>query len=240
MLRLQNLLLYHVPALILTGGSADDLFPALEQTAAERGVPILAAPAGKSRFMVDLSRYLEVAFLPVKALPGTMMEVHGQGVLVLGESGIGKSESALELIRRGHRLVADDVVTFRREHNRRVVGFADSRIKYHMEIRGIGIIDVRALFGISAVMEEMPLDIVICLKPATDKAEFDRLGLIHLTHSIFDVEIPKLELPVRSGRNIAIQVEVAALNEHLKRQGHDSARLLMDRLFNNEEEKIGE
>jgi HPr kinase/phosphorylase len=157
-------------------------------------------------------------------LHGVLMDVYGIGVLLLGESGTGKSECALDLVTRGHRLVADDVVEVAREKEHIIMGWGPARIRHHMEIRGLGIINIRDLFGVAAIRFRKRIELVILLEAWVPEAEYDRLGLSELTHPVLGVEIPMLRIPVTAGRNIAILVEVAARNHLLKLMGIHAAR----------------
>jgi len=157
-------------------------------------------------------------------LHGVLMDVYGIGVLLLGESGTGKSECALDLVTRGHRLVADDVVEVSREKEHIVMGWGPARIRHHMEIRGLGIINIRDIFGVAAIRFRKRIELVIRLETWKPEEEYDRLGLTELTHPILGVEIPILRIPVTAGRNIAILVEVAARNHLLKLMGVHAAR----------------
>jgi HPr kinase/phosphorylase len=159
----------------------------------------------------------------VTSRPGVLVDVSGVGVLLLGESGTGKSECALDLVTRGHRLVADDVVELWREGDQ-VVGRGPERIRHHMEIRGLGIINVRDLFGVAATRERKRIELVIHLEPWQADAEYDRLGLTERTETVLGVAIPALCLPLSIGRNVAMLVEVAARNHLLKRMGVHAAR----------------
>ncbi len=160
------------------------------------------------------------------ALHGVLVDVYGIGVLLLGESGTGKSECALDLVTRGHRLVADDVVEIWREETGEVVGRGPTRIRHHMEIRGLGIINIRDLFGVTAIRERKRIALVIQLEVWHPEKEYDRLGLAEHTYLLLGIEIPMLRIPVSAGRNMAILVEVAARNHLLKRMGIHSARAL--------------
>jgi HPr kinase/phosphorylase len=165
-------------------------------------------------------------------LHGTLLEIYNMGVLIRGESGTGKSETALELVRRGHCLVCDDVVTLRRIGND-IYGYSDPLLKYHIEVRGLGIIDVQALFGSAATIQEKEVDIVIDLIPSSEqhKHHFDRLGLSLDRLDVMGVKLRKITVPVQEGRNISIIIEVAIMNERLKRQGHNSSQIFIDSLF---------
>ena len=155
---------------------------------------------------------------------GVLMDVYGIGVLLLGESGTGKSECALDLVTRGHRLVADDVVEVAREGERILIGRGPTRIRHHMEIRGLGIINIRDLFGVAAIRHRKRIELVALLEPWRPENEYDRLGLEEQTYPILGVEVPMLRIPVSAGRNMAILVEVAARNHLLKLMGVHAAR----------------
>jgi len=158
------------------------------------------------------------------SLHGVLVDVYGIGVLLLGESGSGKSECALDLISRGHRLVADDVVEIWRDNTGAVTGRGPARIRHHMEIRGLGIINIQDLFGVAAIRERKRIELVIQLETWRPDTEYDRLGLAEQTYSLLGVETPMLRIPVSAGRNVAILVEVAARNHLLKRMGLHAAR----------------
>ncbi len=155
---------------------------------------------------------------------GVLVDVYGIGVLLLGESGTGKSECALDLVTRGHRLVADDVVELVRESDRIIMGRGPTRIRHHMEIRGLGVINIRDLFGVAAIRYRKRIELVVQLEPWRPENEYDRLGLEEQTYMILGVEVPMLRIPVSAGRNVAILVEVAARNHLLKLMGVHAAR----------------
>ncbi len=157
-------------------------------------------------------------------LHGVLLDVYGIGVLLLGESGTGKSETALDLVTRGHRLVADDVVEVVRESDRIVIGRGPTQIRHHMEVRGLGIINIRDLFGVAAIRYRKRIELVILLEPWRPEGEYDRLGLEEQTHAVLGVPVPMLRIPVSAGRNVAILVEVAARNHLLKLMGVHAAR----------------
>jgi len=167
---------------------------------------------------------------PESTLHGALADVYGIGVLLLGESGTGKSECALDLVTRGHRLVADDVVEVSRESDRIIMGRGPARIRHHMEIRGLGIINIRDLFGVAAIRYRKRIELVVLLEPWRPEGEYDRLGLEEQTYPILGVPIPMLRIPVSAGRNIAILVEVAARNHLLKLMGVHAARSFAARL----------
>ena len=172
-------------------------------------------------------------------LHGDLVDVYGIGVLLLGESGTGKSECALDLVTRGHRLVADDVVEVLRDGESLLIGWGPARIRHHMEIRGLGIINIRDLFGVAAIRFRKRIELVVLLEAWRPEEEYDRLGLEHTPYPILGVEIPMLKIPVSAGRNIAILVEVAARNHLLKLMGVHAARALTAKLAQEEGRPAG-
>jgi HPr kinase/phosphorylase len=162
--------------------------------------------------------------IPEGTLHGALVDVYGIGVLLVGESGTGKSECALDLVTRGHRLVADDVVEVSRDSDRIIMGRGPARIRHHMEIRGLGIINIRDLFGVAAIRYRKRIELVVLLEPWRPEGEYDRLGLEEQTYPILEVPIPMLRIPVSAGRNVGILVEVAARNHLLKLMGVHAAR----------------
>jgi len=189
-----------------------------------REVPLLVSQQTTSVVIQSITRILEDELAPSATIHGVLVDVYGMGVLLLGDSGIGKSECALDLIQRGHRLVADDVVEIRKYPNGSLVGRAAEMIRYHMELRGIGIINIKHLFGVSAVRMSKSIELVIELERWDPTKKYDRLGLDGETYSILERPRPFLRLPVASGRNIALLIEIAARNELLKTQGYDAAK----------------
>ncbi|MGH9364877.1 MAG: HPr(Ser) kinase/phosphatase [Thermoanaerobaculia bacterium] len=190
----------------------------------EQGVPLLVSARTTSVVIQSITRVLEDELAPSTNLHGVLVDVYGMGLLLLGDSGIGKSECALDLIQRGHRLVADDVVEIRKYPNGSLVGRAAEMIRYHMELRGIGIINIKHLFGVSAVSASKSIELVIELERWDPTKKYDRLGLDGETYLILERPRPFLRLPVASGRNIALLIEIAARNELLKSQGYDAAK----------------
>ena len=226
--RLEKFFSYPIPCVIICRG----LMPAGEmaEIAAAHGVPIFVTEMVTTRFVVNAMNYLTHSLAPRTTLHGVLVDVYGMGVLITGESGVGKSEAALELVRRGHQLVADDVVDVCRINDNRLVGEAPETVRHFMEIRGIGIIDIKAMYGISAVLMTKSIDMVIHLEAWKEKKSYDRLGLTEDFTTIMDVRVPQLVLPVRPGRNLAVVIEVAARNFSLKRLGYSAARELDRRL----------
>ena len=205
--------------------------PDLVEMAAEKTVPVLATPIPTTKFLSELMIYLEEKFAPSVTMHGCLMEVFGVGVLLLGESGIGKSECALALLDKGHRLCADDVVEIRRTPEKSVLGTAARQLRYHMEIRGLGIVDIQGLFGARAVRDRKLVELVVKLDPWDPAKRYDRTGLERKTHTILDVELPMHELPVQAGRNMAVLVEMAAMNWRLKQAGINSAERFNEQIL---------
>ena len=217
-----------VACLVVTKGLP---IPRCMVEAAERhGCPLLATPMLSSDFIVRVQDVLAEALTAQTSLHGVLLDVYGVGILLLGKSGIGKSECALDLVMRGHRLVADDIVDIKRKKFDSVYGSGSSIIKHHMEIRGLGIINIKDLFGIAAVRDRKKIEMVVELVEWDPAMEYDRLGIEVRTHSILEVEIPKITVPVRPGRAMATIIEVAARNQLLKFQGYHSARMFQEQL----------
>jgi HPr kinase/phosphorylase len=185
--------------------------------------PLLGTSMPTTRFIIALTHYLESKFASQTTLHGGLVDVYGVGVLILGKSGVGKSECALELLERGHRLVADDVVEIRSVGGM-LIGRSAKLIQHHMEIRGLGIINIKDLFGARAICPQKQIELVVNLEEWQKDKEYDRLGLDESAMDILGISIPKLIIPVRPGRNIAVIVEVAAMNYRLKESGKFSAR----------------
>ena len=198
--------------------------------ATERRIPVYRSDVDTTKLVVSMIYFLNNHLAPRATQHGVLVDVYGVGILITGESGVGKSESALELLKRGHRLVADDVVDIRRVSENRLVGEAPEILRHLMEIRGVGIIDISTMFGIGAVASSKSIDMVVHLETWQPGKEYDRLGLDDEYTEILDVKVPWLLLPIRPGRNLAIVLEVAARNLRLKQQGHNAARELDRRM----------
>ena len=211
-----------VPVFVISKGLAP--FPSFLERCKEAEVPLLSTQAMTSVTIKRLSFFLEDHLVPVTRLHGGLLSIYGLGVLLIGKSGVGKSECALDLITRGHSLVADDLVTVRRYPSGDLIGYAEEPAKYPMELRGLGIVNVRDLFGLAAIRERTNIDLVIELERWEKGTTYDRLGLDETVHSILDTPVPYIRMPVAPGRNVAGLVEIAARNHVLKLQGHDSAR----------------
>ncbi len=204
----------------------------LLKLARERDVWIFSSSLPTSRLVLNLTNYLNNRLAPRITRHGVLVDVYGVGIMITGESGVGKSEAALELVKRGHRLVADDVVDIKRVSDRRLIGESPEVVRHFMEIRGIGIIDISAMYGIGSVIHSKSIDMVVNLELWKKDKEDDRLGLTEEFTELLDVKVPLLELPIRPGRNVAIVLEVAARNYRLKQQGYNAARELDNRLMN--------
>ena len=200
------------------------------ELAAAHDVALLRTEQVTTKFVVAAMHYLNHCLAPRATLHGVLVDVYGVGVLITGESGVGKSEAALELVKRGHQLVADDVVDVCRVTESRLIGESPETVRHFMEIRGIGIIDIKAMYGISAVLSSKSIDLVIHLEAWKEKKAYDRLGLTDDFTTIMDVRVPQIVLPVRPGRNLAVVIEVAARNFSLKQMGYSAAQELDRRL----------
>lgn len=217
-----------VPVVIITKGLPP--FPEFIELCRDKQVPVLASAALSSTIIKQVSNFLEEHLVPSTTVHAVLLEIYGQGVLLIGESGIGKSESALDLITRGHSLVADDRVTIRRYPSGDLAGASSELLRHHMELRGIGIINIKDLFGLAAVRERKTIDLVIELEHWDESRNYDRLGLDESVYTILDTPCAYLKMPVAPGRNVAILMEIAARNHLLKLQGHHSAREFAKRL----------
>ena len=194
-------------------------------------VPLLRTATNTSEFMAALIAFLNVSLGPRITRHGVLVEVYGEGILLLGDSGVGKSETAIELLKRGHRLIADDAVEIKKVSATTLVGRAPEIIRHYVELRGVGIVDVRRLFGMGAVKESEKLDLVINLEEWDNNKMYDRLGLDEHTTNILGIEIPSITLPVSSGRNLSVVIEVAAMNNRQKRMGYNTAKEFNKRLM---------
>jgi len=211
--------------------SSIEIDPNTVATAEKYGVPLLRTSERTSEFMAALIAYLNVQLGPRITRHGVLVEVYGEGVLLLGDSGVGKSETAIELVKRGHRLIADDAVEIKRVSATTLVGCAPPLIRHYVELRGIGIVDVRRLFGMGAVKETEKIDLVINLENWQQGKMYDRLGLDNATVDILGINVPSIVLPVCPGRNLSVVIEVAAMNNRQKRMGYNTAEEFNKRLM---------
>ncbi len=200
------------------------------EIAMEYKVPLLMTKKATSAFMAEIIRWLNVKLAPCISVHGVLVDIYGEGVLITGESGIGKSEAALELIQRGHRLVADDAVEIRKVSDDTLVGSAPDITKHFIELRGIGIVDVKTLFGVSNVKDTQNIDLVICLEDWDKEKEYDRLGLEEEYTEYLGNKVVCHNIPIRPGRNLAIICESAAINHRQKKMGYNAAQELYRRV----------
>lgn len=207
------------------------VFEEMEAEAREVGVPILRTPRKTSPIMAAMIASLNTHLAPRITRHGVLIEVYGEGLLLLGESGVGKSETAIELIKRGHRLIADDAVEIKRVSDRTLVGTAPEIIRHYVELRGIGIIDVRRIFGMGAVKMTERIDLVINMENWIQGKMYDRLGLDEEKTNILGIDIPSITIPVKPGRNLAIILEIAAMNYRQKKMGYNTAEEFNKRLM---------
>ncbi len=214
--------LRHSPAALVLSTDLEP-FPYLVEAAKEYGVPLLLTKEKTSAFMAALIAFLNVQLAPRITRHGVLVEVYGEGMLLLGDSGVGKSETAIELVKRGHRLIADDAVEIKRVSATTLVGEAPEIIRHYVELRGIGIVDVRRLFGMGAVKNSERIDLVINLEPWVQGKMYDRLGLDSETVDILGIKVPSITIPVKPGRNLAIILEIAAMNNRQKKMGYNTA-----------------
>ncbi len=223
------------PALIIT--RALEVFPEMIDLAKKYDVPILRTNQPTSGFMSSLIFYLNNELAPRITRHGVLVEVYGEGVLIFGESGVGKSEAAIELVKRGHRLVADDAVEIKKISDNTLSGSAPEIIRHFIEIRGIGIIDVKQIFGMGAVKDSEKIDLIVHLELWRKDKQYDRLGLESKYTNLLDVDVPSLTIPVKPGRNLAIIIEIASMNNRQKKMGYNAAEALNQKLMDDLERK---
>ena len=226
--RLDEFLSHRPPALIIS--RALDIFPELKSACEKYGVPLLRTPDATSSFMAQLIAYLNVQLAPRITRHGVFVEVYGEGILLVGDSGVGKSETAIELVKRGHRLIADDAVEIRRVSAKTLVGSAPDNIRHFIELRGIGIVNARRIFGMGAVKVTEKIDMMIQLEQWDSEKVYDRMGLDNEYADILGITVPMLTIPVKPGRNLAIIIEVASMNNRQKKMGYNAAQELMHNL----------
>jgi HPr kinase/phosphorylase len=224
----EKLMKRSIPAVILSRGL--EPFPECLEMAREHDVPLLRTEETTSSIVSALIASLKVSLAQRITRHGVLVEVYGEGILLLGDSGVGKSETAIELVKRGHRLIADDAVEIKKVSAKTLVGSAPEMIRHYVEMRGIGVVDVRRIFGMGAVKPTEKIDLIINLEPWNEKAIYDRLGLDEMTTTLLDVDITSLVVPVKPGRNLAVIIEVAAMNNRHKKMGYNAARELTERI----------
>lgn len=226
----EELMSYDVSAVVFCRELQPD--PIFKEAALAQRIPVLSTGKTTSSFMAEVIRWLNVKLAPCISVHGVLVDVYGEGVLITGESGIGKSEAALELIRRGHRLVTDDVVEIRKVSDDTLVGSAPNMLKHLIELRGIGVVDVKALFGASSVMDTQNIDLVIRLEEWDKDKEYDRLGLEENYTEYLENKVVCYNIPIRPGRNLAVICESAAVNHRQKKMGYNAAQELYTRVQN--------
>ena len=225
------LLSYKIPCIIFCRNLKPD--DSLIEKAKKANVPVFSTETPTSAFSAEIIRWLNVELAPCISIHGVLVDVYGVGVLIMGESGIGKSEAALELIKRGHRLVSDDVVEIRKVSDETLVGTAPDITRHFIELRGIGIVDVKMLYGVQSVRETQNIDLVITLEEWDRDKEYDRLGLEEQYTEFLGNKVVCHQLPIRPGRNLAIIVETAAINHRQKSMGYNAAQELYKRVQQN-------
>lgn len=230
------------PGIVITRGM--DVPQTIIDAADDADVPIIQSPRKTTRVISRLTNYLEAKLAPSTSVHGVLVDVYGVGVLITGQSGVGKSETALELIKRGHRLVADDSVEIHQEDYDILIGSSPPLIEHLLEIRGLGIIDVMTLFGAGSVINRKEISFIIHLETWDQTKKYERVGLEEETYKIIDVDLPRMRIPVRPGRNLAIIIEVAAMNFRMKRLGVNAAeefsKKLSKMIHNNEKKQLNE
>ncbi|MDQ5983646.1 MAG: HPr kinase/phosphorylase [Eubacteriales bacterium SKADARSKE-1] len=225
---MKNVFLHNPPAIIVTRNR--EPYPEIMKTAKKNNVPILRTSEPTSSFIASLVSYMNVQLAQRIVRHGVLMEVYGQGVFIVGDSGVGKSETAIELIKRGHRLVADDAVQIRKVNEHCIIGSSPKNIRHFIELRGIGIINARSIFGMGSVKMTKDIDIVINLEIWDNSKVYDRMGMDNEYTKILDVDIPIVTIPVKPGRNLAVIIEVAAMNNRQKKMGYNAAKELLENL----------
>lgn len=232
---LDTLFKYKIPGIVICRGM--DPFPEMIEFGELHHIPIFQTEEGTSGFMAELIRWLKFQLAPRISIHGVLVDIYGEGILIMGESGIGKSETALELVKRGHRLVADDVVEIKRTSAEELIGTSPEIIRHFIELRGIGIIDVKELFGVESVKDIQSIDLVIRLELWDADKEYDRLGLNEEFIEILGNKVVCHTIPIRPGRNIAIIAESAAINHRQKKMGYNAAKELNRRVMGNIQNK---
>lgn len=225
---LEMLFAQHIPCVIITRELP--CFPEMLELAQQHQVPLLRSKDNTSNFMSAMIAYLNLHLAPRITRHGVLIEIYGEGMLILGESGVGKSETAVELIKRGHRLVADDAVEIRKVSNISLVGSSPENIRHFLELRGIGIVNALRLFGVGAIKVTEKIDMIVELEPWDSEKVYDRMGVDNEYTSILGVKVPCSTIPVKPGRNLAVILEVAAMNNRQKKMGYNAAQELLDNL----------
>ncbi|MFN3603126.1 MAG: HPr(Ser) kinase/phosphatase [Leptonema sp. (in: bacteria)] len=232
---INSFLSFPIPAVIFTHNQ----FPpeCFIEEANKNQIPVLVSKCSTHDFQMKFYSFISEILAEEITVPGVLLDIFGVGVLLQGESGIGKSETALELIERGHRLIADDVVRIKAISESVIMGYTDPTIEYHMELRGIGIINIKEMYGVRSTRKKINVEICIYLEEWKKEVEYDRLGVLEEYSYFLNVKIPKITLPVRPGRNIPILIETAAMNYRLKTMGYDTSKTFIEKVKKNIEKK---
>lgn len=224
----ENLIQFPIPCLFLTEHNRLD--PALVDMATRVGVPIYRTPEPSTEFMSKLRDFLLDQFAPQQTIHGSLVDVYGIGLLLVGKAGIGKSEVALDLVERGHRLVADDVVIVTKKDEQVLMGSGTDLVQHFMEVRGLGLVDIRAMFGIRAIRFQKRVEVVVHMQLWDDQEEYTRLGMVDEAYTIMGVSLPMVKVPITPGKNITVITEVIAMNHLLRHYGYDPAKVFSKRL----------
>lgn len=226
--KIETLFSKKIPLFVVARGH--EVFPEMLELAKKYDIPVARTTDSTSSFIASLIAFLNVRLAPRITRHGVLIEVYGEGILIVGESGVGKSETAIELVKRGHRLVADDAVEIRKVSNISLVGSSPDNIRHFLELRGIGIINTRRLFGMGAVKVTEKIDLIVELEPWDSEKVYDRMGVDNEYTSILGVKVPSLTIPIKPGRNLAVILEVAAMNNRQKKMGYNAAQELLNNL----------
>ena len=224
----QNLIQFDLPCLFLTDDN--QLESELIELASEEGIPVFSTPMPTTGFMAKLRDFLLDQFAPQQTIHGSLVAVYGIGLLMMGKAGIGKSEVALDLVERGHRLVADDVVIVTKKDDQVLLGSGTDLVQHFMEVRGLGLVDIRAMFGIRAIRFQKRVEVVVHMQLWDEEEEYTRLGMVDDTYSIMGVDLPVVKVPITPGKNITVICEVIAMNHLLQHYGYDAAEVFSKRL----------
>ena len=217
-----------IPGIIVCAGITE--FPELIEAATEGGIPVLRSVKSTAGTMVDVIGWMDEQLAATMTMYGVLVDVYGEGILITGVSGVGKSETAVELVKRGHRLVADDLVEVMKVSDTLIVGKAPELTRHFVELRGIGIVDIKSLYGVESVKDRSPIDMIINLEEWNPNKNYDRLGLNEEYESIIGVKVVKHTVPIRTGRNLAIIIETAAVNNRQKKMGYNAAQEICNRV----------
>lgn len=223
-----NLLQFALPCIILT--ESNQLSPELVQRATEAGVPVFSTTMPSTQFTAVLRDFLHDQFAPQQTIHGSLVDVYGIGLMLMGKAGIGKSEVALDLVERGHRLVADDVVIVTKKEETVLMGSGTDLVQHFMEVRGLGLVDIRAMFGIRAIRFQKRVEVVVNMQLWDEEEEYTRLGMVEKSYDIMGVPLPMVKVPITPGKNITVICEVIAMNHLLRHYGYDPAEVFSKRL----------